>query len=119
MAVWELGSGDLERCGESALLERGVWSFGVALPALAPQHGTVERSMRLESEVMAPACHQKKIPPPGNTSRAGALITILACRVRALLACGAIGEHSLCVVRETSASHARSPHNSANTALES
>ena len=76
MAVWELGSGDLERCCESALLERGVWSFGVALPALAPQHGTVERSMRLESEVMAPACHQKKIPPPGNTSRAGALITI-------------------------------------------
>ena len=48
----------------------------VALPALAPQHGTVERSMRLESDVMAPACHQKKIPPPGNTSRAGALITI-------------------------------------------
>ena len=80
------GSGDLERCGESALLGRGVWSFGVALPALAPQHGTVERSMRLESEVMAPACHQKKIPPPGNTSRAGALITILACRVGALLA---------------------------------
>ena len=48
--------------------------FRVALPALAPQHGTVERSMRLESDVMAPACHQKKIPPPGNTSRAGALI---------------------------------------------
>ena len=42
--------------------------------------------MRLESEVMAPACHQKKIPPPGNTSRAGALITIRACRVGALLA---------------------------------
>ena len=54
----------------------GRLEFRVALPALAPQHGTVERSMRLESEVMAPACHQKKIPPPGNTSRAGALITI-------------------------------------------
>ena len=48
----------------------GVWSFG-ALPALAPLHGTVDRSMRLESDVMAPACHQKKIPPPGNTRRAG------------------------------------------------
>ena len=54
----------------------GHVEFRVALPALAPQHGTVERSMRLESDVMAPACHQKKIPPPGNTSRAGALITI-------------------------------------------
>ena len=55
---------------------RSVWSAGRlefrgALPALAPQHGTVARSTRLESEVIAPACHQKKMPPPGNTSRAG------------------------------------------------
>ena len=53
--------------------------FRGALPALAPEHGTVERSMRLESEVIAPACHQKKIPPPGKTSRAGNRIRPNSC----------------------------------------
>ena len=84
LGTWVWRSGAVRRvCTTGA----GRLEFRVALPALAPQHGTVERWMRLESEVMAPACHQKKIPPPGNTSRAGALITILACRVGALLAC--------------------------------
>ena len=108
---WPFGNLGLEIWSGAASLHYWSGASGVsmvALPALAPQHGTVERSMRLESEVMAPACHQKKIPPPGNTSRAGALITILACRVGALLACGAIGEHSRRVVRETSALHVRS-----------
>ena len=73
LGTWVWGSGAVRRvCTTGA----GHVEFRVALPALAPQHGTVERSMRLESDVMAPACHQKKIPPPGNTSRAGALITI-------------------------------------------
>ena len=75
---WPFGNLGLEIWSGAARLHSGAGrlEFRVALPALAPQHGTVERSMRLESDVMAPACHQKKIPPPGNTSRAGALITI-------------------------------------------
>ena len=76
---WPFGSLGLEIWSGAARLHYWSGASGVsmvALPALAPQHGTVERSMRLESDVMAPACHQKKIPPPGNTSRAGALITI-------------------------------------------
>ena len=59
-AAWEPGG----LCG-------GCLEFWGAPPALAPLHGTVDRSMRLESDVIAPACHQKKIPPPGNTRRAG------------------------------------------------
>jgi hypothetical protein len=46
-------------------------SVAASAPALAPTIGVEARSSLRLNPVIAPACHQKKSPPPGNAKPRG------------------------------------------------
>ena len=54
-------------------------------PALAPEHGTRLRSTRFDRPTIAPACHQKKMPPPGKARPRGRLAVTVLITIKSLV----------------------------------